>query len=1032
MVEDISLADILSRKDWENPAITNWHRLPMHVPMNYWTHTEDPALFKKSPAIRSLDGDWTFNYFPALDKVPAQWVENDLESAKKIPVPANWQLHGYGKPVYTNVAYPFKVDPPYVPTDNPIGCYSLTFKLDPDWLQDGETHINFQGVGSAFYLWLNGHWIGYSEDSRLTAEFDLTKQLVAGQNRIAVMVLQWSKASYFEDQDMWRMSGIFRHVDLAHLPAARISDYHIKTFLNDDFDKAKVVIYVSAAAHDLKNKHVLARLYWQGKLVTETKSNFGLRDIDERGGYQDRSKLFLDIVKPELWSAEIPNLYELQIELDDENGQLLHLETTKIGIRRVEIKDGLLKLNGQPLLIRGVDKHEFTAANGYYVDQATMRQDIKMIKQNNFNAVRCSHYPNDNYWYELCDKYGIYLVDEANIETHGMTPMNRLSDDPDYLPIMSQRVTRMVQRDRNHPSIIIWSLGNESGYGHNHAALYNWIKQEDPTRPVQYEGGGANSPATDIIVPMYARVDEDQPTEANPKWSIKKWIGLPDEKRPLILCEYAHDMGNSLGGFDKYWAAFRKFPRLQGGFIWDWVDQGLIKKDENDRSFYAYGGDFNDKPNDRQFCLDGLLFPDRTPKPALQEVKYCQQFFQFHLQRNHLGTATAFDVSSEYLFKKVNVELSYQIIVNGIKQLAKTIRLSLAPAEQTKVVLDLARSAQGTCYLNIQIKQIETDELIPTNFELAHQQYLLYEDLTTSKVVSRASKSVLVQESARDYQISVGDQNWQFDRLSGWLVSWKNAGKESLLSPLKDQFTRAPLDNDIGISEAAHVDPNAWYERWKSLGMYDLQSALKSFELVHSDHAVTIKTSQDFLNGQNELLFSSEKVYEISNTGSLTIINDVVRALGKTTPARIGLTCQLAAAPAKISYRGLGPFENYPDRRRAAIYGDWNLSFDDFYTPYIFPSENGLRSAVDQLTIANYHIYSLHKQKFAFNLSRYSQSQLRRVDHRHLLQAEAGLWLNIDAYQMGVGGDDSWSPSVAQEYLLSQSHYHYALLWQQD
>lgn len=453
---------------------------------------------------------------------------------------------------------------------------------------------------------------------------------------------------------MWRMSGIFRDVSLLHKPATQIRDLRINTRFNDDFSRATLETEISVAGNECEDLRVTLQL-WDGETLThETTSPLGSEIIDERGAYHDRVTLRLNVENPALWSAETPNLYRAVVQLRTADGVLIEAEACDVGFRQVRIENGLLLLNGKPLLIRGTNRHEHHPVNGQVMDEATMVQDILLMKQNNFNAVRCSHYPNHPLWYTLCDRYGLYVVDEANIETHGMVPMNRLTDDPAWLPAMSQRVTRMVQRDRNHPSIIIWSLGNESGHGANHDALYRWIKSEDPSRPVQYEGGGANTTATDIICPMYARVDQDQPFPAVPKWSIKKWLSMPGEQRPLILCEYAHAMGNSFGGFAKYWQAFRQFPRLQGGFVWDWVDQSLIKYDENGKAWSAYGGDFGDTPNDRQFCMNGLVFADRTPHPALYEAKHVQQFFQFTLLP---GPKRQIEVTSEYLFRHSDNEV---------------------------------------------------------------------------------------------------------------------------------------------------------------------------------------------------------------------------------------------------------------------------------------------------------------------------------------------------------------------------------------
>ncbi len=492
---------------------------------------------------------------------------------------------------------------------------------------------------------------------------------------------------------------------MLHKPTTQIRDLRINTWFNDDFSRATLAVEVRVAGNASEDLRVALQL-WEGETLTaETNSPLGSEIIDERGAYHDRVTLCLNVKKPALWSAETPNLYRAVVQLRTADGALIEAEACDVGFRQVCIENGLLLLNGKPLLIRGTNRHEHHPINGQVMDEATMVQDIILMKQNNFNAVRCSHYPNHPLWYTLCDRYGLYVVDEANIETHGMVPMNRLTDDPAWLPAMSQRVTRMVQRDRNHPSIIIWSLGNESGHGVNHDALYRWIKSEDPSRPVQYEGGGANTAATDIICPMYARVDQDQPFPAAPKWSIKKWLSMPGEQRPLILCEYAHAMGNSFGGFAKYWQAFRQYPRLQGGFVWDWVDQSLTKYDENGKAWSAYGGDFGDTPNDRQFCMNGLVFADRTPHPALYEAKHEQQFFQFTLLP---GAKRQIEVTSEYLFRRSDNEvLHWSIAQDGNPLAAGEIVLDIAPQGRQVITLPDVPMPEtaGQLWLTVRVEQ---------------------------------------------------------------------------------------------------------------------------------------------------------------------------------------------------------------------------------------------------------------------------------------------------------------------------------------
>lgn len=1018
-----TLASVLARRDWENPAVTQLNQLAGHPPFASFCTAEQALKDEPSSRLRYLNGKWKFSYFSQPEAIPESWISHDLNDADEIQVPSNWQMLGYDAPIYTNVTYPIPVNPPFVPEDNATGCYSLTFNVDADWLTTGQTRVIFDGVNSAFHLWCNGNWIGYAQDSRLPSEFDLSAVLKPGENRLAVMVLRWSDGSYLEDQDMWRMSGIFRDVALLHKPHTQIADFRLVTHLSEDFTRASLetLVVVKGDAHS--DSQVCVQLWKDSHPVCEHQQILGGEIVDERGAYSDRTTLRMPIEQPQLWSAEAPNLYRLVVVLKDSAGTVLEAEACDVGFRKVEISNGLLKLNGKPLLIRGTNRHEHHPENGQVMDVDTMRRDILLMKQHNFNAVRCSHYPNHPMWYRLCDQYGLYVVDEANIETHGMVPMNRLSDDPVWLPAMTERVTRMVQRDRNHPSIIIWSLGNESGHGANHDALYRWIKSNDPTRPVQYEGGGANSEATDIICPMYSRVDQDQPFPQVPKWSIKKWIGMPDENRPLILCEYAHAMGNSFGGFHKYWAAFRQHPKLQGGFVWDWVDQSLIKLDDSGQPFSAYGGDFGDKPNDRQFCMNGLVFADRTPHPALYEAQQAQQFFQFNLLRE---TPLKIEVTSEYLFRQSDNER----LIWTVKQAGEVLAcgealLEITPQGQQTIALETLPEITrgGDVWLTVQVQQIEATAWSEAGHLCAWEQWQLPGILALPDS-DRKGIAPQLDVSPERFEIRHQQQRWEFSRETGLLTQWWKDGVAGLLSPLQDQFTRAPLDNDIGVSEATRIDPNAWVERWKAAGMYQLESELISCDAQAMEHEVLLRTAHRWTHN-NRTLFVSRKVYRIDAQGELHISVDVDIAFGTPAPARIGLTCQLAEVQPEVRWLGLGPHENYPDRKQSAMFDQWQLPLEQMHTPYVFPTENGLRCDTQSLEYGD----NTWRGNFHFNLSRYSQQQLRETSHRHLLSAEPGSWLNLDGFHMGVGGDDSWSPSVSPEYLLEKQQYHYQVSW---
>ncbi|WP_168409847.1 beta-galactosidase [Erwinia amylovora] len=1017
--DPLTLQQLLSQRHWENPALTQLNRLPTHTPLASWRSEDAARSDLPSPSIRELDGEWGFNYFHRPQAVPDEWLYHDLPQVGSIAVPSNWQLAGYDAPIYTNVQYPIPVAPPRVPEDNPTGCYSLNFRCPPDWLQSGQTRIIFDGVNPAFYLWCNGEFIGYSQDSRLPAEFDLSHSLRAEENRIAVMVLRWCDGSYLEDQDMWRMSGIFRSVSLLHKPTVRLNDIQTDTRLSPELRSAQLQVLALSSLPDASAWRLEVKLWHEDTLIAQQQQPFGTPVVDERGSYLDRTRLSLHIDQPLLWSAETPHLYRAVVTLLDADGRLVEAEACDVGFRQIEVSGGLLKLNGKALLIRGTNRHEHHPHRGQVMDEPAMVADILLMKQHNFNAVRCSHYPNHPLWYRLCDRYGLYVVDEANIETHGMQPMNRLADDPVWFQAFSERVIRMVQRDRNHACIIIWSLGNESGHGSTHDALYRWVKSNDPGRPVQYEGGGADSAASDIICPMYARVDQDQPFAAVPKWSIKKWIGLPEETRPLILCEYAHAMGNSLGGFERYWRAFRQFPRLQGGFIWDWADQSLTRHDADGSSWQAYGGDFGDTPNDRQFCMNGLLFADRSPHPALFEAQRAQQFFQFNL----VSTAPIIvSITSEYLFRHSdNEQLCWRIEHQGEGVAEGQITLDLPPEGSLCLTLGELPSLTGELWLRVSVIQPTATAWSAAGHRVAWDGWRLPAALALPQPQMTGELPRLHQQPQL-IEIVHGQQRWHFCRQSGELIQWLHANEPQLLSPLRDLFVRAPLDNDIGISQATCIDPNAWVERWQRAGYFQLESRLLSLQTDILSDGVQIRSEQAWLAG-TELRFLSRKCYRINLQGEVLVEIEVHIAAGQPPPARIGLHCQLRDVAQNASWLGLGPHENYPDRRLAAEFSRWQLPLEALSTPYVFPSENGLRGGTRELIFGRWQIGG----DFHFSLSRHSVEQLRQTSHRHLLRDEPGYWLILDGYHMGVGGDDSWSQSVNEEFLLSARQYRYQL-----
>ncbi|MCH8532060.1 MAG: beta-galactosidase [Saccharospirillum sp.] len=1018
------LSTLLARRDWENQTVTHIHRLPAHSALNNWPTAEAARAGLPSNQRRSLNGDWLFKLYDRPERVDDAFL-TDLAippGAERIAVPGNWQCQGHDRPIYTNVQYPFPTDPPRVPQDNPTGCYRTTFEMAEEALAL-QQRVVFDGVNSAFHLWCNGHWVGYSQDSRLPAEFDLSPYLQAGDNVLAVMVLRWSDGSYLEDQDMWWLSGIFRDVSLIGLPAQRLEDVAIETRLDALYRDAELC--VTSRVSDPTTR-VQVQLFDGDQAVSEAVvATPGKVEVDERGGFRDRANHSIPIADPKKWTAETPHLYRAVISLLNAEGQVMQCEAYDVGFRKVEILNGQLCVNGQALLIRGVNRHEHDPERGHAVTVADMEIDLKLMKQFNFNAVRTAHYPNHPAFYTFCDRLGLYVVDEANLETHGMDPCSCLSDDPTWLNAYMERITRLVARDRNHPSVIIWSLGNESGLGANHHAMHQWTKRQDPTRPVQYEGGGADTAATDIICPMYARVNTDMPLpESVPKWAIQKWIGLPGENRPLILCEYAHAMGNSLGSFDEYWRAFRQYPRLQGGFIWDWVDQGLSKVSDDGQPYWAYGGDFGDEPNDRQFCINGLIFPDRTPHPTLYEAKRAQQMLQFDLVHKQPLTLV---VRSEWLFRDCdNEQLYWSITENGrvIAEGDQPLRLAARQRLELELV-DQCPSPQPGCtyHLNVWVCQPNATTWSEAGHESARAQFALPSALALPPQVKKPAHMPDLKLTEARLVVDTGQQHFSFDRTTGLLHDWRNAGVCLLHQPPRDIFWRAPLDNDIGASEAHRPDPNAWAARWQAAGLDRLERRCEGLHWYESDQQVHVHSRQAYqVDGLT--LLRSQWHYAIDGSGQLTLSIEVEASPGLPPLPRVGIELYLEQTPEHLQWLGRGPHENYPDRLLAADFGLYQRPLEAMHTAYIYPSENGLRCDTSWLNVGSLQVQG----HFHFSASRYSLDNLSRAKHSHELIADPGCYVRLDSAHMGVGGDDSWSPSIHPEYLLTNDRYRYTLV----
>jgi beta-galactosidase len=845
----------IERNDWENPQVVGRNKEPAHATLMPFENVRSAAegVRTASPFYKTLTGQWRFQW-DANPQVAVQGFEApdfDTSGWDKIQVPSNWQLVGpeiergiaqYDRPMYTNVQYPFPIDRlPGVPLeDNPTGSYRRTFSVPEEWA-GRQIFLTFDGVDSAFYLWVNGRMVGYSEDSRLPAEFNITPYLQPGKNSLAVRVFRWSNGSYLEDQDFWRLSGIYRDVYLWSTPSLHVRDFWVRTELDADYKDATLHLRARIRNYGerARSGEIQAVLLGPGgePIFTEPV----LADFQVAAGDEITLALAQPVEDPAKWSAEHPNLYTLLISLYDEQGALLEVESTRAGFRQVEIKEGQLHVNGVAIRVGGVNRHEHDPVTGHVVSEASMIEDILLMKRHNVNAVRTSHYPNDPRWYELCDEYGLYVMDEANIESHGV--WDRLTKDPEWETAFLERVTRMVERDKNHPCVISWSLGNESGYGPNHAVCADWVHANDPTRPVHYHPA-EDAPTVDILGPMYPSVAK-----------IIEMAQVPGETRPVIMCEYAHSMGNSTGNLQEYWQAVDDYPRLQGGFIWDWVDQGLRRVADDGQIWYAYGGDYGDTPNDGNFCANGLISADRTPHPGLLEYKKVLE--PVRIEAVDLA-AGIIKISNRYFFSELShIKITWTLVVDGeilqrgevtppdsigaLRDLkAGQSKTMLVPAVRplTAMVEKKRPGAEG--WLNFSVTLAEDTIWASAGHEVAFAQFALPVAVKAAPALSLAGYGpVKLTADAGRQMTEGGSGRWVvagdgfevvFDEGEGTIASFVANGRQLIEAGPRLNLWRAPTDNDL----------NTWGDqraamRWREVGLDQLEEHVDGVDAVQVD-----------------------------------------------------------------------------------------------------------------------------------------------------------------------------------------------------
>ena len=998
-------------QEWRNPEINAVNRAPMHT--NYFAFENADAAKKankkQSTNYMTLNGTWKFNWVKDADSRPTDFWKTGFNDKgwDDLQVPAVWELNGYGDPIYVNVGYAwrnqFQNNPPEVPTENNhVGSYRREIVVPASW--NGKDIIaHFGSVTSNMYLWVNGRYVGYSEDSKLEAEFDLTPYLKPGQkNLIAFQVFRWCDGSYLEDQDFFRYSGVGRDCYLYARNKKRIQDIRVTPDLDAAYQNGSLSINL-----DLKGsgKVDLELVDTQGKQVaTATANKSGL--------------VTMNVENPKKWSAETPYLYTLRASMQGSNEVI----PVKVGFRKIELKGDQILVNGKAVLFKGADRHEMDPDGGYVVSPERMLQDIQIMKQFNLNAVRPCHYPDDNLWYDLCDQYGIYVVAEANIESHGMGYGEKtLAKNPSYKKAHLERNQRNVQRGFNHPSIIFWSLGNEAGDGPNFEQCYQWIKAEDPSRACQYEQARQKD-HTDIFCPMYYGYE-----------GMEKYGQRTDATKPLIQCEYAHAMGNSQGGFKEYWDLIRKYPNLQGGFIWDFVDQSCRWKGKDGVMIYAYGGDFNRfDASDNNFCDNGLISPDRVPNPHMYEVGYFYQNIWTTPADLSKGEVNVFN---ENFFRDLSAYyMEWQVLKDGkIIRTGRVDDLKIAPQETAKITLNIGKTC--TCkewLLNVSYKLKNREGLLPAGFTVAKNQLTLNDykapsmDLKNVETTNVATVVPQIIDNQYHYLIVKGNNFVaEFNKQNGYLSKYAVDGTEMLKegAALTPNFWRAPTDNDMGAGLQNK------YAAWKNPGL-----KLVSLNSKTENDQIVVNAEYDMKNVSAKLYLT----YVINNEGAIKVTQKMTADKNATVSPmfRFGMQMQMPKCFETVEYYGRGPVENYSDRNHSTDLGIYRQSVNEQFYSYIRPQETGTKTDIrwwKQLNAGGNGLKVVGDAPFSASALHYTICSLddgEQKDQRHSPEVQKADLTNliIDKAQMGLGCVNSWGALPLPQYMLPYGDYEFTFI----
>jgi len=1026
----------VDRPEWDDVSVTSRNRMPAHATAIPYQDVRSAArgVCEKSKWFKPLNGTWKFCYASCPAKMPRDFYRSSFSAAKwdDIQVPLSWEMAGFGQPIYTNREFPFgtKIYPGAPKDDNAVGSYRRAFTVPAAW-RGQRIFIHFGGVTSALYLWINGKPVGYSTDSCLPAEFDVTNFVRRGENTVSVRVHRWSAASWLEDQDQWWLSGIHREVYLFATPQVHLADFFAVGELDSQYHSGELRVRAKLAAYDgrkLEGYKVEARL-----LGAKGRDAFARPLVQEcrwsMPGGESAVDLVAPVHNPRKWSAEEPNLYTLVLSTKAPDGMTIEVQSCKVGFRKVEIVGGRLLINGRPVMLKGVNRHEHDDRRGKAVTEEMMLKDILLMKRYNINAVRTSHYPNDSRWYDLCDKYGIYVMDEANLESHGVFGIP--SNQPAWAVHFVERAIRMVERDKNHPSVVIWSLGNESGTGPNHAAMSGWIHEYDKTRPVHYEGaqqrrmpghfgrdGDHRDPKyVDMVSRMYPGLERLE--------QLAKDFGDP---RPVVVCEYVHSMGNSTGGLKEYWDIIYGNRKCIGAFVWDWVDQGIVTRDKDGTEYWAYGGDFGENVHDGDFCLNGLLWPDRQPHPALNEVKKMHQPVWIRARDIRRGV---FRVTNQHDFVSMRgFDIFWSLEVDGrAVQTGRVKRLDIQPKASCDVRIPFRRPRLGPgqeCFLTFRVRLAGDTAWAKRGHEIAIEQFKMPFDSPAAGSMGKDARGRLdVRQMDTEIVISGRDFVLSFDRASGLMNEWRVGGRTVVTSGPRWQFWRAPTDNDTTMRRDRGTE-----SQWRATGLDRLEHRLRDMKIISQSAGVAILQMRHRVAAPGlRKGFDCRTTYTVYGSAEVAIDCDVRPDAKLPRLPRIGMELELPAEFERFTWYGRGPHESYVDRKQSALVGLYSGTVDEQYVPYSYPQENGNKTDVRWMALQTRKgrgLVASGSVPLEVSAHYFTVKDLEKARHTCDLKNRDFITLHLDYRQTGLGSA-SCGPDTLPQYQLHPRRTRFTL-----